>query len=132
MTTTTRPSYAPRTRGGLLISCLGFAALAASAAVPALAAAVGPVMGVGFVVAIMVIVSVPRLIRPEPTWSRAALPRTFATAVFIGSATVALIALTVRMGNDSPAWGYAAAGVIIGEAVAVALVAPEVARRDRS
>lgn len=131
MTTTTQPSYAPRTRGGLLMSCLGFAALAASTAVPALAAVVRPVMGIGFVVAIAAIAYVPRLIRPGRTWSRTALSRTFATVVFVGSAAVALIAVTVGTSDGAPVWGWVATAVLVAGASAVALAGPERSQRDR-
>lgn len=132
MTITTQRSYAPRTRGGLLISCLGFAALAASTVVPALTAAVGPAMGLGFVIAILVIVAVPRMITPGPTWTRAALPGTFATIVFIGSGAVALAAVAMHMAVGSSVWGHVATAAIIVGAVSVASVPPRGARRPRS
>lgn len=132
MATMTQTSYAPHARVGLLISCFGFAALALSTAIPALAAAVGPVMGVGWVVVIITIVYVPRLIRPGRSWVRARLPRALATSVFVGSAVVALIAVTVHMSNGSSAWGYAATTAILGAALSAALAKPEGVRRTRS
>ncbi|MFZ7088858.1 hypothetical protein [Curtobacterium sp. RRHDQ10] len=131
MITTTQPSYAPRTRAGLLISCVGFAALAASAVIPILADALGPVMGVGFAVAVVVIVYVPRLIRPGSTWWRAPLPRVFATMVSIGAAVAALIAVAVRTSGGSLVWGYVATAVVVLGMVLVASAAPEEVHRQR-
>lgn len=131
MATTTQPSYAPRTRAGLLISCLGFAVLAASLAVPALADALGPVMGFGFVVAVVITVYVPRLIPPGRTWLRAPLPRVFATIVSVGSAAVGVIAVTARMSGGTAVWGWGAVAVIVLGMIVVALAAPEGTRSPR-
>lgn len=123
--TSTQTSYAPRTRAGLLISCIGFGTLAATSVVPALAAAVSPMIGIGFVAAVLVIVYVPRLIRVGPTWSRSALPKTFATVVFSTSGIAALAAVTVSLSSDTIVSSYVAMAVIVGEIVGVAVATPE-------
>lgn len=131
MTTVTRSSYAPRTRAGLLISSLGFAALAAPGVAPAMDAAVSPVMGIGFVAAILLTSTVPRLIRPGRTWFRAPVQRGFATAVFVGSAVVALIAATLRVCHGPIVWGHVATAVLVLGAVVVAALPPEGTPRRR-
>ncbi|MGD3291314.1 hypothetical protein QT391_22530, partial [Xanthomonas citri pv. citri] len=117
MTNTTRHSYAPRSRGGLLISCAGFGSLAATTVTPAVAHTPGPPMSIGFVAAIIVIVYVPRLITVGSSWPRAALPRTFATIVFSGSAAAALAAAVV---SDARWLGYVAVALILGGIISVA------------
>ena len=128
---TTPTEYAPRTRAGLLISCAGYAFLAASAVVPALASALGPVTGVGYVLAVLVVAYVPRLIRPGSTWLRVSLPRGLATAVSIGAAVVALAAVTARTSGAAPAWSSGATALIVAVMVLVALAAPERPRRQQ-
>lgn len=128
LATITQPSYAPRTRAGLLINCLGFAVLAASVAVPALADALGPVMSFGFVAAVVTAVYVPRLVPPGRTWLRAPLPRAFATVVSVGSAAVGVIAVTARMSDATVVWGWGAVAVIVLGMIFVSLAAPEGAR----
>lgn len=132
MIISTTRTYAPRTRGGLLISCVGFAVLAASLIVPGLADLLGPVMGIGFVLAVAVIASVPKLVRPGRTWFRATLPARAATAALVGPGVVALVAVTAEMSRRTPVWGWTAAALISVIAVVVALADPEGAPRSRS
>lgn len=132
MTTSIARTYAPRTRGGLLIGCVGFAVLAASLIVPGLADLLGPVMGIGFVLAVAVIASVPKLVRPGRTWFRATLPARAATAAFVGPGVVALAAVTAEMSRSTPVWGWVAAVVISAITIVVALADGKGAPRSRS
>lgn len=95
MKTNKHRGYAPRSRAGLLISCTGFALLAATAVVPALASVVDATMGFGVVVAVVIVVSLPRLIPVGASWIRAEMPRTLATVVFVVSGAAAFLATTV-------------------------------------
>lgn len=113
------------------MSLLGFAALSTPAVVPALDASVGPPMGIGFVSAILLTSTVPRLIRPRQTWLRALVGRRSATTVFVGSAIVALIAVTARASHGPTVWGHIATAVILLGAVVVAAMPPEGAPRRR-
>ncbi|MEV7931332.1 hypothetical protein [Curtobacterium sp. NPDC089185] len=94
-------------------------------------AAVSPVMGIGFVAAILLTSTVPRLIRPGRTWFRAPVGRRSATAVFVGSAIVALIAVTARASHGPIVWGHVATAVLVLGAVVVAALPPEGTPRRR-
>ncbi|WIB79020.1 hypothetical protein DEJ28_07950 [Curtobacterium sp. MCPF17_002] len=117
--------YAPRTRAGLLLSCAGFAVLAASTALPAIEALVGPVMGLGFVVALLVIVSVPRAIRPGRTWLTAPLPARLAAATFAGVGIVGVASVTAGTSSGAGVWGVVGAVTITVGAALVACVPGE-------
>jgi hypothetical protein len=123
-------SYAPRTRVGLLISCSDFGVLAASAVVPGFQDVVDPVMGVGFVLAVVTIVYVPRLIRPGSTWLRASMSRPLATSVFVGAGILAMTAAAVRSPDGAIPLGSAATAAIILGMFLVALAAPARERAD--
>jgi hypothetical protein len=114
--------YAPRTRGGLLVSCIGFAALAASSTSPGQADAVSPVMGLGFVAAILSTVYLPRLIRPGAGWCRSTLPaRTCATA-YVTAGLIALAAAVAGLSFAAPTAGWFAAAVILAGGAVVTTV----------
>ncbi|KQO61326.1 hypothetical protein [Curtobacterium sp. Leaf261] len=125
MATVTKLGYAPRTRAGLMISCTGFAVLAASTSVRVVADVITPVMGVGFVLAVLFIVYLPRTIRPGRTWLRAELPHALTTLAFVGAAVVALTAVAVGALTNTTLWGCAATAVIVSGMLLVVLVAPD-------
>jgi hypothetical protein len=117
-------NYAPRTRGGVLISCTGFATLAASASVPALEDAIGPVMGLGFVVAVLTTAWVPRLIRPGRSWLRSVLPSRTCTIAYVAAAGLALVAVET---HTTVAGFLVAAAILVGGTLVTALT-----RTDRA
>ncbi|MFS0729156.1 hypothetical protein ABC270_03640 [Curtobacterium sp. 1P10AnD] len=125
MTANKHRGYAPRSRAGLLISCSGFALLAVTAINPALARAVDSTMGFGFVVAVVVVVSLPRLIPVGQSWARAAMPKTFATTTFVASGAAALVAVTVGPSCGSVLWPCLSATAILAAVLTVAVRAPE-------
>jgi hypothetical protein len=116
-------NYAPRTRGGVLTSCTGFAVLAASASVPALEAAIGPVMSLGFVAAVLTTAWVPRLIRPGRSWLRSVLPSRICTIAYVAAAVLALGAVVT---HTTVAGFLAAAAILVGGTLVTVL-----ARADR-
>ena len=130
MTIAERITYAPRTRGGVLISSVAFATLAASASLRPLADAIAPVMSVGFVLAVVATVYAPRLVRPGPGWFRMSVPLRVSTTAYLGSAVVALAAVVMSWSVHTSVWGWAAA-VIILTAGLVTVVLPGGLRRQR-
>lgn len=112
-------SYAPRTRGGQMISHCGFAVIAASTAAPAVEDAVGPLMGLGFVVMVLAVVAAPRLIRPGCSWFRAVLPTRLCASAYGAAAIVALAAVVGDSLFPASSWGWTAAAVISAGGVAV-------------
>jgi hypothetical protein len=120
MMTANQNQYAPRTRVGLLISCVGFAVLALSTAIPAISTVITPTMGLGFVLTILLIVYVPRMIRPGQTWLTTPLPHGFATAVFASAGIIGLASVTASMSTGHAAWGVAGSIAITIGAVLVA------------
>ena len=122
MTIIKRTNYAPRTRGGALISCVAFAALAASASLPSIADAVTPVMGFGFVLTVVTIVYAPRLVRPGPGWFRTSVPMRVATIAYLGSGVVALAAVTIGWSVAPSIWGWPGAAMILAGGLVIAVL----------
>lgn len=106
-------SYAPRTRGGIVISCIGFASLAASTATPEQADVISPVMGLGFVLAILITVYAPRLIRPGASWCRSVLPSATCTAVYVSAGALSLAAVVTRLMSGTHTTGLVVAAIIM-------------------
>ena len=119
-----RTPYAPRTRGGSLISCVAFAAMAASASLPRITDALTPVMGSGFVLAVVTTVYAARAVRPGTGWFRAVLPLRVSTAAYLGSAVTALAAVVVSWSVETPAPGWVAVAVIVAGGCVIAAAPP--------
>ncbi|TDN42263.1 hypothetical protein EDF64_11340 [Curtobacterium flaccumfaciens] len=119
-----RTPYAPRTRGGSLISCVAFAATAASVSLPRITDALTPVMGFGYVLAVLTTVSAARAVRPGTGWFRAALPLGVSTAAYLGSAVIALATVVVSWSVETPASGWVAAAVIVAGGCVIAAAPP--------
>jgi len=119
-----RTPYAPRTRGGSLISCVAFAATAASASHPRITETLTPVMGFGFVLAVLTTVFAARAVRPGRGWFRAALPLGVATAAYLGSAVIALATVVVSWSVETPAPGWVATAVIVAGGCIIAAAPP--------